>query len=47
MRMASCVDVGCMMSNNHNALHCVNIRPKCLAARKDLKTDRNELMLKA
>ena len=32
MPMASCVDVGCMMSNNNKyVLHCVvNIRPKCL-----------------
>ena len=29
----------CMMSNNHNVLHCVNIRPKCLAVRIDSRTD--------
>ena len=35
-----------MMSNNHNVLHCVNIRPKCLAVRTDSRTDRNELISK-
>ena len=29
----------CMMSNNHNILHCVNIGPKCLAVRTDSRTD--------
>ena len=29
----------CMMSNNHNVLHCVNIRPKCLAVRTNSRTD--------
>ena len=27
------------VSNNHNVLHCVNIRPKCLAVRTDSRTD--------
>ena len=27
------------MSNNHNVLHCVNIRPKCLAVRTDSRID--------
>ena len=35
------------MSNNHNVLHCVNIRPKCLAVRTDSRTDGNELILKS
>ena len=26
-------------NNNHNVLHCVNIRPKCLAVRTDSRTD--------
>ena len=34
------------MSDNHNVLHCVNIRPKCLAVRTDSRTVRNELISK-
>ena len=32
--------------NNHNILHCVNIRPKCLAVRTDSRTVTNELISK-
>ena len=43
--MSYCIAV-CMMSDNHNVLHCVNIRPKCLAVRTDSRTVRNKLISK-